>query len=60
LKVHTFAPSYHDHTLFFDDDKVYLIYGGGKLNIIELKSDASGVKEGAVPHVLIENASAPA
>lgn len=59
-KVHTFAPSYHDHTLFFDDDKVYLIYGGGKLNIIELKSDASGVKEGAVPHVLIENASAPA
>ena len=59
-KVHSFSPSYHDHTLFFDDDKVYLIYGGGKLNIIELKSDASGVKEGAVPQVLIENASAPA
>jgi beta-xylosidase len=59
-KVHSFSPSYHDHTLFFDDDKVYLIYGGGKLNIIELKSDASGVKEGAIPQVLIENASAPA
>lgn len=59
-KVHSFSPSYHDHTLFFDDDKVYLIYGGGKLNIIELKSDVSGVKEGATPQVLIENASAPA
>ena len=59
-KVHSFSPSYHDHTLFFDDDKVYLIYGGGKLNIIELKNDASGVKEGAIPQVLIENASAPA
>ena len=33
-KVVSFSPSYHDHSLFFDDDgKVYLIYGGGKLKI---------------------------
>ena len=26
----SFAPSYHDHSLFFDDDgRVYLIYGAG-------------------------------
>lgn len=54
----SFSPSYHDHTLFFDDDgRVYLIYGAGKLNIVELKTDLSDV----IPEserVLIENASA--
>lgn len=59
-EVHAFSPAYHDHTLFFDDDgRVYLIYGGGKLRIIELKADASGVKPAAAEQVLIENASAP-
>ncbi len=56
----SFKPSYHDHTLFFDDDgRAYLIYGAGKLNIVELKEDLSGVKP-ETDHVLIENASAPA
>lgn len=55
-----FAPAYHDHTLFFDDDgPAYLIYGNGKINIIELKDDLSGVKEGT-NRIMIENASVPA
>lgn len=55
-----FSPSYHDNTLFFDDDgKVYMIWAAGKLNIVELKEDLSGIKEGT-EKVLIENASAPA
>lgn len=55
-----FSPSYHDNTIFFDDDgKVYMIWAAGKLNIVELKEDLSGVKEGT-EKVLIENASAPA
>lgn len=55
-----FKPSYHDHSIFFDDDgKIYMIWGAGKLNIIELKDDLSGVKE-ETKKVLIENASAPA
>lgn len=55
-----FNKSYHDHTIFFDDDgKVYMIWAAGKLNIIELKEDLSGVKAGT-ERVLIENASAPA
>jgi beta-xylosidase len=58
--VISFTPSYHDHTLFFDDDgRVYMIWGVGKLRIVELKEDVSGVKEGT-ERVLIENASAPA
>jgi beta-xylosidase len=60
-KVSSFKPSYHDHTLFFDDDgRVYLIYGAGKLKLVELNADASAVKPGTDEQVVIENASAPA
>lgn len=57
---HAFRPSMHDHTLLFEDDgRVYLIWGGGKLNLVELNEDFSGVKPGGVNRVLIENATAP-
>ncbi|MEP7145347.1 MAG: glycoside hydrolase 43 family protein [Ferruginibacter sp.] len=56
----TFKPAYHDHSLFFDDDgRVYLLYGAGKLNLLELNADVSGVKDGGVNQVVIENASSP-
>jgi beta-xylosidase len=55
-----FNTSYHDHSIFFDEDgKVYMVWGAGKLNIVELNSDLSAVKEDT-KKVLIENASAPA
>jgi beta-xylosidase len=55
----TFAPAYHDHTIFFDDDgKIYMIWGVRKLQITELKDDLSAVKEGT-ERVLIEDANAP-
>jgi beta-xylosidase len=56
----SFKPSYHDNTLFFDDDgHVYLIYGAGKLRIVEVKNDLSGTIP-ETDQVLIANASAPA
>jgi len=56
----SFSPSFHDHTLVFDDDgRVYLIYGNKKLILVELNADLSGVKPGGVDQVIIENASAP-
>ena len=59
-KVASFKPSYHDHSLFFDDDgRVYLIYGAGKLRLVELTADALAVKPGSTGQVLIENASTP-
>jgi beta-xylosidase len=59
-ETHKFGPSYHDHSLFFDDDgRIYLIWGAGQLRMVELKDDLSGVKAGT-EKVLIENASAPA
>lgn len=55
-----FSPSFHDHSLFFDDDgKVYMVYGAGKLNLVELNDDLSGVKADGINRVLIENASLP-
>ena len=58
-KVNSFTPGYHDCTLVFDNNSAFLITGGGKLNIIELNNDLTGVKEGGINQVLIENASAP-
>lgn len=59
-KAISFSPAYHDHSLFFDDDgKVYLITGNKKLNLIELNEDLSGVKQGGINQVIIENASQP-
>jgi beta-xylosidase len=47
--------------LFFDDDgRVYMIYGGGKLRLIELNADATAIIPGTTEQVIIENASAPA
>lgn len=59
--LHSFKPSYHDHTIFFDDDgRTYLIYGAGRLKILEMTAEGTGIKPGAEESVLIENASAPA
>ena len=60
-KAVSFAPSYHDHSLFFDDDgRVYLVYGVGKLKLVELNEDATKIKPGTTEQTIIENASAPA
>ena len=60
-KAVSFKPSLHDHSLFFDDDgHVYMLYGVGKITLVELNSDLSGLKPGAAGQVIIENAGAPA
>ncbi|MCW3787448.1 glycoside hydrolase family 43 protein [Plebeiibacterium sediminum] len=54
----TFEPVLHDNSLFFDDDgRVYMIYGGGKIHLIELLPDASGIKPDGINKVIIENAN---
>ena len=57
--VNEFKPGYHDCSLVLDDGRAYLITGGGKLNIVELTADVSGVKKDGLNQVLIENASLP-
>lgn len=57
---HSFKPSCHDHTLFFDDDgTIWMIYGNGRLRLAEVNADLTGIKPGS-DRVLIENASLPA
>ena len=59
-KESSFSPSFHDNTLFFDDDgRIYLIYGNKKLTLVELNNDLSGVKSGGINQIIIENSSSP-
>ncbi|MCW3787026.1 family 43 glycosylhydrolase [Plebeiibacterium sediminum] len=55
-----FKPMLHDHSLFFDDDgKTYMVYGSGKIKLVELNKKLDGI----VPEseqVIIENAGLPA
>lgn len=57
-EVKEFKPMMHDHTLFFEDDKAYMIWGSGQLHIVELLPDFSGIKP-ETQHVLIDNATLP-
>lgn len=57
-KKHSFAPSYHDHTLWFEGDRIFMIWGAGRIQIAELKPDLTGLVDGSM-HVLIENATSP-
>ena len=53
---HSFEPVLHDNSLFFDDDgRVYMIYGGGQIKLVELLPDASGIKPNGLEKVIIEN-----
>ncbi|NRF37779.1 glycoside hydrolase 43 family protein [Pedobacter foliorum] len=59
-KASSFKPGFHDHSLFFDDNgKVYMVYGSGKIKLVELKPDLSGPNTDVPERVLIENASLP-
>jgi beta-xylosidase len=59
-KAVSFKPSLHDHSLFFDDDgKTYLVTGSGKIRLVELNNDLSGIKPGGIDQTIIENAGLP-
>ena len=53
---HSFEPVLHDNSLFFDDNgRVYMIYGGGQIKLVELLPDASDIKPNGLEKVIIEN-----
>lgn len=55
----SFAPSLHDHSLFFEDDgRVFMLYGVNNLRLVELNQDLSGIKPGGFNQVVVTNASA--
>jgi beta-xylosidase len=60
-KVQSFKPSLHDHSLIFDDDgRVYMLYGGGDLRLVELMDDLSGLKPGGFHAVVVKDATSVA
>jgi beta-xylosidase len=58
-KAISFRPSLHDHSLFFEDGRAYMIYGNKKLTLVELKDDLTGIKEGGINQAIIEDATQP-
>lgn len=53
----SFRPALHDHSLFFDEDgRVYMVYGGDDLRLVELTADVSGKKAGGVDQRIIASA----
>jgi beta-xylosidase len=60
-EAQAFAPSFHDNSLFFDDDeRTYLVHGAGDIRLVEIEPDLSGVKNGGVDRVIVRNATAVA
>ena len=50
---------YHDSSLLFDDDgRVYLVYGGGTIRIVELTTDATALLPGSTDDIIIDKADA--
>jgi beta-xylosidase len=43
----------HDPALFFDDGRVFVIYGSGDIQITELTADATAIKEGGINQLLL-------
>lgn len=59
-RENSFPPSLHDHSMFFEDDRAFLVYGSGDIRLLELNSDLSGIKPGGINKVIINNASSVA
>lgn len=53
---YTIDTVYHDNSLLFDKGRVYLVYGGGDIGVVELTSDATAVKKGGVNETIIKDA----
>jgi beta-xylosidase len=49
---HVLDGIYHDPSLLFEDDRLFIFYNCGDVRITELLPDASGVKPGGINHLL--------
>lgn len=50
---------YHDASLLFDDERVYIAYGNKDIYITELKADLSGPREGGLHRLAVSDAGHP-
>ena len=47
---------YHDMSVLFDNNRVYMIYGVGTIKVIELTANATAVKPNGLDKIIIQNA----
>ena len=52
-----FEPVLHDHSLFFEDGRIFMVYGSDEIRLVELKADLSGIKTDGINQVIITDAS---
>lgn len=52
---HSFKPLIFDHSIWFEDGKVYMVGQGTDIRIREIKPDFSGVMPGGVDKLLVKN-----
>lgn len=50
---------YHDCSLLFDDDRVFLVYGNTDIYLTELNKDLTGPKEGGLQRLLVSDKGNP-
>lgn len=50
---------YHDCSLLFEDDHVYIVSGNRNIRLQELKKDLSGPKEGGLDRILVSDSRNP-
>ena len=53
----SFEPVLHDHSLFFDDGRIFMAYGSDEIRLVELKADFSGIKADGINQVIVADAS---
>ncbi len=46
---------YHDASLLFDDDRIYMVYGNNEIYLTELKADLSGPKPDGLHRMIIKD-----
>lgn len=46
---------YHDMSLLFENDRVFVVYGNMNIHLTELKADLSGPKEGGIDKIIIQD-----
>jgi len=54
-KKSTIDGFYHDNSLLFDDDRVFIVYGNRQIYITELNESLTGPKEGGLNRMIIED-----
>lgn len=50
---------YHDSSLLFDEDKVYIVYGNKEIHLTELQPDLKGPLEGGLNRVIVNDVDHP-